>query len=93
MQTTHLVQNGIYAIVRHPQYLAGILVGIGLSLVSQHWLVILPGIVVIGLSYAATFVEERQLVEKFPGEYEEYQKRVPRVNFISGILRRLFRKK
>lgn len=92
MQTTRLVQSGIYKIVRHPQYLAGILMGIGLSLISQQWLVALPGIVVIGLSYAATFVEERQLVEKFPGEYEEYQKRVPRVNFIAGILRLLFQK-
>ena len=93
METTRLVQSGVYAVVRHPQYLAGILMGIGLSLISQQWLVVLPGIVVIGLSYAATFAEERQLLEKFPGLYQEYQKKVPRVNFIAGFFRLLFCRK
>ncbi|MBM4029289.1 MAG: hypothetical protein FJ280_28415, partial [Planctomycetes bacterium] len=47
IHTTALVDRGIYAIVRHPQYLAGILMGMALPFISQHWLVAVPGGVVV----------------------------------------------
>jgi protein-S-isoprenylcysteine O-methyltransferase Ste14 len=91
VHTTTLVDRGIYAIVRHPQYTSGILLGVSLSLIAQHWAVWIPGVLVAALSYAATFQEERTLREKFGQAYEDYQSRVPRVNFVLGILRLLFR--
>jgi len=39
--TTRLVDTSLYAIVRHPQYLGGILFNLMLMLLAQHWLVIL----------------------------------------------------
>lgn len=93
IQTTTLVDRGVYGVVRHPQYLAGMLLGIGLSLIAQHWLVSVLGAVVAIVSYADTFEEERDSKDKFGTAYEEYRKRVPRVNFVLGIVRFWIRKK
>ena len=55
MKTTVLVDKGVYAIVRHPQYLAGILIAIGLTLVAQHWLVGTWVLIVIAIDYHGYF--------------------------------------
>lgn len=54
VHTTVLVDRGVYGIVRHPQYLAGILLGVGLSLIVQHWVVGILGAVVAVISYIDT---------------------------------------
>lgn len=92
METTVLVDRGVYALVRHPQYLAGVLLGVALSLVAQHWLVGVLGAIVAIMSYAGTYPEEEELRQKFGAQYEEYTRRVPRMNFIRGMVR-LFRRK
>lgn len=93
IHTHTLVDRGVYAIVRHPQYLAGILLGIGLSLIVQHWLVAVLGAVVAIISYAGTFGEEKESKQKFGVAYEDYMRRVPRINFISGIIKAVLVKK
>jgi protein-S-isoprenylcysteine O-methyltransferase Ste14 len=90
MQTTVLVDNGIYAIVRHPQSgVAGILLCLAVALIVQHWLVVVLGLVAIGLVYLDTFKLDRTCVEKFGDAYQRYMQRVPRVNFLAGIVRLL----
>jgi protein-S-isoprenylcysteine O-methyltransferase Ste14 len=92
METTVLVDRGVYGIVRHPQYLAGVLLGIGLSLIAQHWLVGVLGAVVLAVSYAGTYPEESRLLEKFGDEYRKYIERVPRMNFVWGLVQAARRK-
>lgn len=87
IQTSVLVDRGVYAIVRHPQYLAGILIGLALPLISQHWLVAALGAIVIVITYVNTFDEEALNVVKFGDEYRQYIQRVPRLNFLLGIFR------
>lgn len=87
IHTTVLVDSGIYGIVRHPQYLAGILISISLPMISQHWLVAVFGLFAMVIYYQNTFDEERTCIEKFGKVYEEYRQRVPRINFILGIIR------
>ncbi len=89
IHTTVLVDRGVYAIVRHPQYLAGILIGIALPLISQHWLVAVLGLIVIVINYLDTFDEEKSSIAKFGEAYRAYQQRVPRLNFLLGIYRLL----
>jgi protein-S-isoprenylcysteine O-methyltransferase Ste14 len=93
VHTTVLVDQGLYGIVRHPQYLAGILLGVGLSLIVQHWVVGFLGAAVAVMSYSATVEEERALRKKFGEEYGEYSERVPRVNFVIGLIRLLRRRR
>jgi protein-S-isoprenylcysteine O-methyltransferase Ste14 len=90
VRTTVLVDRGIYAIVRHPQYVAGMLMGLALSLIAQHWIVAILGAIVIVRLYADTFTEEESVIEKFGEEYERYKESVPRVNFVVGLARLLF---
>jgi len=88
-QTTKLVDTGIYSIVRHPQFLAGMLWSLAFILISQHWLVLVLGIPVIIIFYIGGLEEDRYGVAKFGKKYEDYIKRVPRFNFILGIIRKL----
>jgi protein-S-isoprenylcysteine O-methyltransferase Ste14 len=90
--TTVLVDSGIYSIVRHPQYLAGILMNIGFSLITTHWVVILLGIISGAIYFQNTFSEEENCLEKFGNSYRAYQIQVPRLNFILGLIRLLTRK-
>jgi protein-S-isoprenylcysteine O-methyltransferase Ste14 len=92
IHTTTLVDRGVYAIVRHPQYLAGMLIGTSLALVAQHWMVAVLGAVTVLVSFLDTFEEDTSCIEKFGEEYGRYSKRVPSVNFILGIARLILRK-
>ena len=92
IHTTKLVDRGLYAILRHPQYLAGILIGLALPLITQHWLIAVLGVVVIFINYITTYDEERDAIAKFGDEYRAYMQRVPRFNFLLGIFRLIKRK-
>jgi protein-S-isoprenylcysteine O-methyltransferase Ste14 len=89
VRTTVLVDRGIYTVVRHPQYLAGMLMGLALPLIAQHWIVAILGVIAIVIHYADTFAEEKSAIEKFGEEYKRYKETVPRVNFIVGLARLL----
>jgi protein-S-isoprenylcysteine O-methyltransferase Ste14 len=89
MSTTKLVDRGVYAIVRHPQYLAGMLMAVALSLIAQHWVVAVLGAIAFTIYYVDTFEEERSAIEKFGDDYRQYMARVPRINFVLGIIRLL----
>jgi protein-S-isoprenylcysteine O-methyltransferase Ste14 len=89
MQTTKVVDSGIYGIVRHPQYLAGVQMSIAMPMIAQHWLVAVFGAVAILIYYLDTFSEERSSIEKFGDDYRRYMERVPRMNFFLGMVRKL----
>ena len=87
MHTTTLVTTGLYGIVRHPQYTAGLLWSLALLLISQHVIIILLGIVVMPLLYIDIMKADRLAINKFGNDYREYMKKVPRTNFVLGIIR------
>jgi protein-S-isoprenylcysteine O-methyltransferase Ste14 len=92
MKTTKLVTSGIYTIIRHPQYMAGILINIGLTLISQHWIILIIGVVSIILIYFDALRADQNLILKFGKKYSDYAAKVPRLNFIAGIIRLIKRK-
>jgi len=92
VKTTKLVTTGIYSIVRHPQYLAGMLFGLSFILISQHWLVLALGIPFMIIFYIAALDEDKFCIKKFGESYKEYIKKVPRLNLLSGIIKYLFNK-
>ncbi|MGD8902920.1 MAG: methyltransferase [Anaerolineae bacterium] len=94
MKTTALVDTGLYAVVRHPQGgTAGILFNLALPLIGQHWLLIVLAAMGIVLIYADTFKADVACTEKFGEGYVRYMERVPRVNFVTGLLRLIARPK
>ena len=91
IHTTKLVDTGIYSIIRHPQYVTFILWAIAGTLLFQHWIVILLGIPVIPLMYIDLINADKDAIEKFGDEYKQYMQKVPRANFLLGIIRLLRR--
>ena len=89
IHTTQLVDTGIYSIVRHPQYVTFILWAFAGMLLFQHWIIILLGIPIIPLTYIDLIRADNSALEKFGEDYKAYMKRVPRSNFLFGIIRRL----
>jgi protein-S-isoprenylcysteine O-methyltransferase Ste14 len=92
VHTVKLVDTSIYAIIRHPQYLAGILFGVAMMLMAHNWLVILLGTLASGLIYWDIQAADQEGIEKFGEEYRQYMQRVPQVNFILGLIRLIFHK-
>jgi protein-S-isoprenylcysteine O-methyltransferase Ste14 len=93
VHTTVVVDSGIYAVVRHPQYLGFILFVFALVLMSQHWLSVFSGVLGSALFYKDVLREEQMSVEKFGDDYQLYMQEVPRMNFLLGILRLLRRRR
>ena len=91
VHTTKLVDTGIYSVVRHPQYVTFIMWAISGILLFQHWVVILLGIPVIPLTYMDLIKADKDAIEQFGEDYAAYMKKVPRANFLLGVIRR-FRK-
>ncbi len=93
LHTTKVVKNGAYAIIRHPQYLGGILFTISITLWNPEWFNFVLSSIIIILTYQWTYVEDKKLLEKFGEEYGIYKETVPRLNPILGIVRYLSQKK
>ena len=93
VHTTVLVDSGVYAVVWHPQYLGFMLFVLSLVLMSQHWLSVISGVLGSALFYKDLLREEQMSVEKFGDNYKRYMERVPRMNFLVGIIRLLQRRK
>jgi protein-S-isoprenylcysteine O-methyltransferase Ste14 len=85
--TTRLVDTSLYAVVRHPQYLAGILFCVSMMMVAQHGVIILLGLIASTMMYFDIQSADREGIGKFGDEYRAYMQRVPQVNFILGLLR------
>ena len=81
-----LLDQGIYARLRHPRYVVVLLSVLALALFTNYLAVYLlcplAGVVLYGI----TLLEERELVERFGPAYEQYQQRVPR--FVPRMLKR-----
>ncbi len=89
IHTTQLVDTGIYSIVRHPQYVTFILWAIDGMLLFQHWIIIMLGMPIVPLTYVDLIKADKDAIEKFGDDYKAYMKKVPRANFLLGIIRLL----
>ncbi|MGC2422889.1 MAG: methyltransferase [Nitrospirota bacterium] len=87
IENAGLVTWGVYGLVRHPMYLAGILVFLFEPVVTANSLALR---VLAALYFLfGTFIEERRFLHDFGAEYAAYQREVPRLNIIAGIIRKL----
>ena len=71
-----LVTTGVYSIVRHPLYLAGVIIFTSQPVITRNWLAV-QVLADVYFIYGA-LVEEKRLLKRFGEEYRQYMKRVPR---------------
>jgi len=90
VKTTRLVDTGIYAVVRHPQYTGGVLAIFLTNLLwYPHWLFGVLGVIGAVVTYLGCREEDKYLIEKFGDDYKRYMQKVPQMNFLLGIVRLL----
>jgi protein-S-isoprenylcysteine O-methyltransferase Ste14 len=87
LQAVKVVDRGLYAITRHPQYLGYVFLDYGFSFLSQHWAVFLLAIIGNIFFYLQVIQEEKHCLNQFGDQYKQYLQRVPRFNILVGILR------
>ncbi|UCF20313.1 MAG: isoprenylcysteine carboxylmethyltransferase family protein [Gemmatimonadota bacterium] len=85
--TTAVVDRGVYGVVRHPQYLGYMLLVSGFALRSQSFWTVMLALCANVFFYVQARKEEGFCVQSLGNAYEDYLKRVPRFNFVSGFLR------
>ena len=90
VNTTRLVDTGIYGVVRHPQYLGGIFaIFITTLLWYPHWLFGVLGVAGAVILYMGAREEDQRLVQQFGDDYIQYMQKVPRMNICVGVARLL----
>ena len=89
MQASVVVDRGLYAITRHPQYLGYVFLAGGFALLSLHWVAILLAVVGATCFYLQAVREERYCLAQLGESYELYLRRVPRFNIVLGVIRLL----
>jgi protein-S-isoprenylcysteine O-methyltransferase Ste14 len=72
-----IVKSGIYARVRHPQYLAAVLAHVGMSFFCSALLSLLFTPAVVFVVYIISWKEEKELLSEFGAEYRVYKDEVP----------------
>jgi len=88
-----LVTNGVYSFVRHPEFLAHSLIIISLVLISRNVYSMVLGAILILFLGLAIKDEEKRNMEKFGNEYIDYMKKVPALNPLAKLMRKLSGKK
>jgi protein-S-isoprenylcysteine O-methyltransferase Ste14 len=93
VNTTRLVDTGIYAVIRHPQYTGGIYaIFVTTFLWYPHWLFAVLGVTGAIFTYLGVMEEDKDLIDKFGEEYIAYKQRVPGMNFVLGLVKLLRRR-
>ena len=57
-----------------------------MMLIAQHWAIIVIGVAAMAVNYASAPLEEQSCIEKFGDDYKDYMQRVPRMNFLAGLV-------
>jgi protein-S-isoprenylcysteine O-methyltransferase Ste14 len=91
--TLNVIDSGIYGIVRHPMYLSAIVMFFSHIFLGQNWIVTISTIIAIVCCYLIIQLGDQRNIERFGNDYKLYMQKVPRANFLLGIIWLLGRRK
>jgi protein-S-isoprenylcysteine O-methyltransferase Ste14 len=90
---SNIVDSGIYGVIRHPMYLGAMIMFFSHIFLGQNWIVAIGTTVALACCYLIILSDEEQNLEKYGEDYKLYMQKVPRMNFVLGIIRLLRRKR
>jgi protein-S-isoprenylcysteine O-methyltransferase Ste14 len=90
---SNIVDSGIYGVIRHPIYLGAMIMFFSHIFLGQNWIVAIGTTVALACCYLIILSDEEQNLEKYGEDYKLYMQKVPRMNFVLGIIRLLRRKR
>ncbi|HLB02790.1 MAG TPA: isoprenylcysteine carboxylmethyltransferase family protein [Nitrospiria bacterium] len=74
-----LVQDGPYALVRHPLYFGNLLIGLGFTIMAGKVSLLALFLAAFAIIYFSTIAEEEEFLQnRFGYEFSEYAQQVPR---------------
>ncbi len=91
--TSSLIEEGIYAVVRHPMYLGGMLMFLSHIFFSQYWVVVAGTVAAVVCCILSMYTADQRNIEKFGLSYERYMGEVPGMNILRGILQKIRHRK
>jgi len=77
MNTTKVVTEGIYRIMRHPQYIGLIILAFSTIFIFQTMISVFLGCISILFLSLLIYAEEKELLKKFGKDYADYQNKTP----------------
>ena len=88
-EESKIVNHEIYSVLRHPTYHGLVMILIGsIILKISIYSIIFFLMFLIGIKIHLRFVEEKELIQRFGTDYEEYRKNVPALFFHIRDLRK-----
>ena len=90
---SNIVDSGIYGVIRHPMYLGAMIMFFSHIFLGQNWIVAIGTTVALACCYLIILLDEEQNLEKYGDDYKLYMQKVPRIDFVLGIIRLLRRKR
>jgi len=85
MQANQVANHGLYAFIRHPQYLGYNLLTAGFAFIAQHRIVYLLAAVSCACFVVQAILEEQYCKEKFGRPYIHYLQKVPQFNLLLAL--------
>jgi len=74
---TPMLMEGIYASVRHPRYVAVIIGVTAVALFVNYLGIYIFTVLAVPALWVVVILEERELIERFGREYDQYRREVP----------------
>jgi protein-S-isoprenylcysteine O-methyltransferase Ste14 len=88
--TNVLIEGTVFRVIRHPLYLGLSIWGVSQILSIQSIVSIIFGILALFCFWMSSIKEDEFNIRKFGDSYMDYMEKVPRINFLLGLIR-LFR--
>ena len=77
MNTTKIVNEGIYKIMRHPQYIGLIILAFSTIFIFQTMISVFLGSISVLFLILSIYAEEKELLKRFGNDYADYKNKTP----------------